>query len=191
MAITRDFRRQPVRIYLCGSIKKGASDRRDRTEYWQDIHEEKIKTWVSSDVSILNPAKFLISRKDYFVNFGCDMYLVRTSDLVIADLRSEKGIGVGAEMMFAQGSGIPVISWLPPGSHYRRDLSDVFGEDLKNWTHPFAYSLSDYVEDSLEGVCHRINVLISQNFYKEPRQDVVDGAIGKFLALYPDLTHGR
>ena len=55
-------------------------------------------------------------------------------------------------MMFAVQNGLPVITWSPPESHYRRKfLPNVYGEDLHDWTHPFIFGLSDYIVDTLEG----------------------------------------
>ena len=175
-----------VRIYLCGSVKKGLADDRPTGEFWLPEHERVIARAVIGAVELLNPSKTKISRQDYFVNFGCDIFLVRSSHLVIADLRSEKGIGVGAELMFARQAGIPVVSWLPPNSHYRRDLSDVFGEDLRDWVHPFAFALSDYIEDSLEAVCMRANMILSGT---SPRAEgkAIEVAVEKFLIQYPEF----
>jgi hypothetical protein len=174
-----------VRIYLCGSVKKGVTDTRPGTEFWSPEHEEFIARTIDGNVELLNPSKTPISRKDYFINFGCDIFLVRSAHLLIVDLRSEKGIGVGAELMFARQARVPVIAWLPPGSHYRRDLSDVFGEDLQNWVHPFAFSLSDYIEDNLEAVCCRANAILSGSLDLAHQSRTIEDAIDSFLALYP------
>jgi hypothetical protein len=176
-----------IRIYLCGSVKKGLTDNRPETEFWSPQHEDLIGRTIKGNIELLNPSKTPISRKDYFTNFGCDLFLVQSSNLLIADLRSEKGIGVGAEMMFARQAAIPVIAWLPPESHYRRDLSNVFGEDLQNWMHPFAYALSDYLEDSLEAVCHRANAILSGSIDRISESKTIERAIDKFLTRYPEF----
>ncbi|RWC53042.1 hypothetical protein [Mesorhizobium sp.] len=143
--------RRPLRIYLSGSIRKGAADLRSNDYFWSEGDEEYIrKNCGATDVELLNPAKITLERNDYALNFGCDLHLVSISDIVLVDARTEKGIGVGAEMMFAVNRGIPVISWAPRDTHYRRSfLPDVFGEDLHDWTHPFIFGLSDYVVESL------------------------------------------
>jgi hypothetical protein len=145
-----------LRIYLSGSIRKGDGDSRPDRFFWSERDEAFISANVGAEkVELLNPAKASIQRTDFALNFGCDLYLVSISDVVLVDARTEKGIGVGAEMMFAVSRGIPVITWAPPNSHYRRDfVPNVFGEDLHDWTHPFVFGLSDYVVDSLaDAVC--------------------------------------
>lgn len=185
MGINKMPQNEGLRIYLCGSVKKGVGDDRTQNEFWCPEHEEKIHSCVSAKVTLLNPSKTNIQRSDYFLNFGCDMQLVASSDFLIADLRSGKGIGVGAELMFAHQSRIPVISWLPEKSHYRRDLSDVFGEDLENWIHPFAFSLSDHIEVSLEDICHKINLINQGALSALSSQRSISQAKAHYLKSHP------
>lgn len=140
----------PLRIYLSGSIRKGAGDPRSPDHFWTRENEEFIRANAGGPVELLNPAKTDIRRQDFALNFGCDLYLVSISDVVLVDARREKGIGVGAEMMFAVQRGIPVITWAPPDTHYRRSrVPDLFGEDLHDWTHPFIFGLSDHIVSDL------------------------------------------
>lgn len=142
---------RPLRIYLSGSIRKGADDPRPSDHFWTRDDEEAIRSGIGSPVELLNPAKTDIRRQDFGLNFGCDLHLVSISDVMLVDARRAKGIGIGAEMMFAAQCGIPVITWAPWETHYRRSsVSDVFGEDLTNWIHPFVFGLSDHVVDELE-----------------------------------------
>lgn len=141
---------RPLRVYLSGSIRKGSDDTRPTDHFWTADDEAFILANGRQRIELLNPAKTDIRRQDFGLNFGCDLYLVSISDIVLVDARKEKGIGIGAEMMFAVQRGIPVITWAPQETHYRRsEVPNVFGENLKNWTHPFVYGLSDYVVDNL------------------------------------------
>lgn len=141
---------RPLRVYLSGSIRKGSDDTRSSDNFWTADDEALILSKGGQRIELLNPAKTDIRRQDFGLNFGCDLYLVSISDIVLVDARKEKGIGIGAEMMFAVQRGIPVITWAPPETHYRRsEVPNVFGENLKDWTHPFIFGLSDYVVDSL------------------------------------------
>jgi hypothetical protein len=91
-----------IRIYLSGSVKKGRDDNRNPSEFWTADDENFIFKKINLEVVLLNPSKSPISRNDYFVNYGCDLYLVESADVVLVDLRGERGIGVGAELMYAQ-----------------------------------------------------------------------------------------
>lgn len=149
-------------IYLSGSVKKGSGDGRSNESFWTDEDEETIVTSVRGRrTRLLNPSKSVLRRSDYYANFGCDLHLVSISDLILVDARDKRGIGIGAEMLFAQGLGIPVISICPPNTNYRRDfVPGVFGEDLKDWIHPFVYGLSDHIADNLDDAISLINILI-------------------------------
>lgn len=150
-------------IYLSGSVKKGSTDPRSKASFWTDEDEHEITSGISGrKVQLLNPSKSVLRRSDYYANFGCDLHLVSISDLVLVDAREKRGIGIGAEMLFAQTRGIPVISICPPNSTYRRDhVPDVFGEDLIDWIHPFIYGLSDHIVDDLHDAIALINSLIA------------------------------
>lgn len=176
-----------IKIYLSGSIKKGRTDNRGEDAFWSPAHEEEIRRLVIEPVVLLNPAKTSIKRNDYFVNYGCDLYLVGHADCVLVDLRMERGIGVGAELMYARVINKPVIGWLPPNSVYRRDLiEDVFGEDLANWTHPFAFGLCDFIADNLELACQQINSMWAEGELRKDEAKSPEKAIAAFLDIYGD-----
>jgi hypothetical protein len=178
-----------VNIFLSGSIKKGRSDQRDERYFWTAEDEETIRRTVAKPVVLLNPAKSPIRRNDFFVNYGCDLYLVEKSHVVLVDLRTQKGLGVGAELMYAQFTGHPVVGWLPDNSYYKRErIADVFGEDLFGWTHPFVYGLCDIIADNLTEACRAINRMcdtgaFDKNLKKSPKE-----AIKKFRETYGDIV---
>jgi hypothetical protein len=151
-------------VYLSGSVKKGDKDGRPDADFWSQRDEEKLANAINSPaVRTLNPSKSKIRRSDYFANFGCDLHLVNISNVVLVDVRAKRGIGIGAEMMFAQMSGIPVVSICPKNSAYRSDLvPNVFGEDLKDWIHPFVFGLSDYIVEDLDEAVNLINDLLDE-----------------------------
>jgi len=143
---------------------------------------------LGKETLLLNPAKTPIRRNDYFVNYGCDLHLVSVSDVVLVDLRQEKGIGVGAELMFAQQTDRPVVAWIPPNSYYRRDRVDgVFGEDLVNWVHPFAFGLCDVLADTLLDACGAINHLRAEGFAKDSAK-APHLAMKRYLEVHGDLS---
>ncbi|WP_369059089.1 hypothetical protein ABOZ73_15855 [Caulobacter sp. 73W] len=180
-----------MRVYLSGSVKKGSTNSRSSSNFWTEDDEALIVDQLGPDTVLLNPSKSPIQRNDYFANYGCDLYLIYSSDVVLADLRREKGIGVGAELMFARMCDKPIVSWVPQESHYRRSkVPNVFGEDLENWVHPFAFGLSDALSETLAEACE----IIAQRFSAGERAEEIishspAAAIEYFLKLYPHLEH--
>jgi hypothetical protein len=160
-------------VYLSGSVKKGSNDKKDDDSFWSDEEERRITLNINADVQTLNPSRSRLKRNDYYANFGCDVHLVNISDVVLVDARTKKGIGIGAEMMFAKMKGIPVITICPRNSHYRRDfVPDVFGEDLVNWIHPFVFGLSDHIVASVDEAIELINSLWPDNLCRKSGDDV-------------------
>ncbi|HUY47090.1 MAG TPA: hypothetical protein VMV92_15380 [Streptosporangiaceae bacterium] len=133
-----------LRVYLCGSIKKGKED--TRSDFWtaEDIHE--LKAAVSPcELIVLNPGERQDNLSDVKATFGRDLLQVFTSDAILVDARHRRGVGVGAEMLFAKIHGIPVITVAPPNSHYHRSNVTLMGQFVEDWTHPFISELSDHV----------------------------------------------
>jgi len=176
-ASTAAVRKDVLFVYLSGSIKKGNADDRGDESFWNEDEERRIISGMTEiQVQTLNPAKSEIRRSDYLANFGCDLYLVSISDAVLVDARTRKGIGIGAEMMFARFEGIPVITICPPNSNYRRDfLPGVFGEDLSDWIHPFVAGLSDYIVNDVDEAIDLLNELWSSGrLVRRPSPDVYE-----------------
>ena len=139
-----------IRVYLSGSIQKGSAD------------VVKKSVWTSVDIcvlhevldgvvnlSLLNPTSRSDDLSDYQSVFGRDLLQVYISDLVLVDARDRKGIGIGAEMLFANMCGIPVVSVSPQNSQYRKENLEYIGQFISNWIHPFIGGLSDHVADSV------------------------------------------
>jgi len=174
-----------ITIYLSGTIRKGAHDTRPDYLFWSDDEEKYISENIADCAPrMLNPAKTPIQRGDFRANFGCDLYLISISDVMMVDARHEKGVGVGAEMMYAHLFEIPVITICPPNSNYRRSfLPNVYGEDLHNWTHPFIDGLSDHIADNVQHAVAIINSLGCDGL-RESRREPLPAAIQYFRQKY-------
>lgn len=170
-------------VYLSGNVRKGIDDTRSADAFWSEDDEERLRRGVSRvPLTLLNPARYPMRRADPRANFGCDLHLVRTSDAVVVDARAERGIGVGAEMMFARYAGTAVITVCPPNTFYRRDVvRGVDGEDLIDWVHPFVASLSDEVVDTVEEAAASLDRLATVGPMRRPRLPPVEDAIAYYL----------
>lgn len=183
----------PVNIYLCGSVKKGTSDKRGPEFFWTEEDESVLSDCFDNAPKLLNPSRSPISRSNFDVNFGCDMFLVANSQGMIVDLRQSKGIGVGAEMMFALHVGIPIVGWTGEVSHYKRDrIYNIQGENLSNWVHPFVSGLCDFHHSNLRTASAELAHRIRQNKEKQKKLSPPHPSIGtyieKFVERYPDFA---
>lgn len=137
-----------IGIYLAGSIKKG-HEKADET-YWTEEDMSLIKkTLKKHEVSFLNPAFRTDNLSDQRSVFGRDMVQVFSSHFVFVDARDRRGLGVGAEMMWAKVNRIPVVTWAPKNSHYNKDETTILGVPVKNFIHPFVESLSDQIVETV------------------------------------------
>lgn len=178
-----------VKIYLCGSIKKGNEDSLERKYWGPEEEEEIIKAFNSGwEIKLLNPATANIKRGDSLGNFGGDMFLVKNSNFIFVDARDRRGIGIGGEMFAAKHFSIPVVSLCPVGSHYRKEcVENLCGENVTNWVHPFITGLSDYIADSIPDA---VKWMI--DFTNKPRKvkglEIVDEAMDRFLSIQEDYS---
>jgi len=138
-----------IAIYLAGSIKKGHENSNE--SYWTEADMTFLKNSLSSyDVSFLNPASRSDDLSDQRSVFGRDMLQVFCSDIVFVDARDRRGLGVGAEMMWAKLHKLPVITLAPKNSHYHKSDTTLLGVPVKDWIHPFVESLSDAIVENLQ-----------------------------------------
>lgn len=142
-------------IYLAGNIRKGQED--DDQEVWTEEHQRYLQSRLSHvNLVFLDPQSRLDDLADQVSVFGRDLLQVSSSQLVLVDGRSRRGLGVGAEMMFAKVNRIPVAVWLPEESHYQRSHIHLLGQEVADWIHPFIYNLGDYLAPTLEDVARWI-----------------------------------
>lgn len=140
-----------ISLYLAGSIQKG-HEKPDET-FWTNDNMSFLKTCLHPfQVIYLNPAFRTDDLSDNRSVFGRDMLQVFSSDVIFVDARDRRGLGVGAEMMWAKLNRIPIVSWAPRNTHYRKDATTVLSKHVNNFVHPFVECLSDkIVEDLAEG----------------------------------------
>lgn len=138
-----------ISIYLAGKIQK-AHEKADET-YWSKEDLQQLEKFLSPyTVHFLNPAVRQDNLSDQHSVLGRDMIQVFSSDAVLVDARDRRGLGVGAEMMWAKMNRIPLISLSPMNSHYQKESTSLLGVQVKHWVHPFIEGLSDKVACSLE-----------------------------------------
>lgn len=188
-----------IAIYLAGSIKKGHEPSKE--SHWTDHDMHELKQHLQGyDVAFLNPAFRFDDLSDQLSVFGRDMLQVFCSDVVFVDARDRRGLGVGAEMMWAKFHKIPIVVWAPKDSHYHKSSATILGVPVENFVHPFVEGLGDKIVETLaegaqwiktiecdpqasvKGVEHIENAMKhykAQQFHRDrPMQEVVNGNEG-------------
>lgn len=149
-----------ISIYLAGSIKKG-HERADEFFWTDDDMLFLRETLPEYELCFLNPAFRSDDLSDQRSIFGRDMTQVFCSDVVFVDARDRRGLGVGAEMMWAKVHKIPVITLAPPNSHYNKSKTTLLGVAVENWIHPFVESLSDAIVENLSDGAMSVRKFVS------------------------------
>lgn len=163
-----------VFIYLSGSIKKSHADDKASLDYWTDVEIGQLKAHFSAkdyNVVFLNPASRSDDLSDEFSLFGRDTLQVFLSDAVLADMRGKRGIGVGYEVAFANFKNIPVVSWSLEGTYYRPYETELMGQKLINWTHPFVSQTSKKIVNTLEDATEAVLEVAATGQKKIPLSD--------------------
>jgi hypothetical protein len=147
-------------IYLAGSIKKGHENPNET--FWTDEDINLLKEHLDLyEVAFLNPAFRSDDLSDQRSVFGRDMLQVFCSHVVFVDARDRRGLGVGAEMMWAKLNKIPVVTLAPKDSHYHKKQTTILGVIVNDFIHPFVESLSDKIVENLAEGAHWIERMIS------------------------------
>ena len=136
-------------LYLAGAIQKGHE--LSNGFFWTDEDMRLLRADLQEyEVAFLNPSFRTDDLSDQRSVFGRDMTQVFCSDVVLVDARERRGLGVGAEMMWAKVRRVPVVAWAPKNSHYRKDKALILNVEVRNFVHPFVESLSDAVVGDLK-----------------------------------------
>lgn len=150
--IEKSTKTNQIALYLAGNIQKNHEN--ESRVFWTNEDRKMIEQGLNPcSVSFLNPALRTDDLSDQKSVFGRDMTQVFCADVIFVDARERRGLGVGAEMMWAKMNRIPVLTLAPKNSHYHKEEVTLLGVTVQNWMHPFVESLSDeVVEDVEEGV---------------------------------------
>ncbi len=138
-----------IAIYLAGNIKK-CNEKTD-DEYWGEDEMKKIVDILRPcEVDFLHPGIRNDDLSDQLSVFGRDMTQVYCSNVIFVDARQRRGLGVGAEMMWAAINRIPVVTLCPAESHYHKNQAKILDIPVSNWIHPFIEGLSDVIVPTIE-----------------------------------------
>jgi|SRR5579872_5743074 len=167
-----------IAIYLAGSIQKGHES---HPSQWTEQDRKLLQNLLPEfKISFLNPDIRTDDLSDQRSVFGRDMLQVYSSDLVFVDARDRRGLGVGAEMMWAKYNRIPVLTLSPKDSHYNKKSTSLLGVSVQNWVHPFVESLSDGIVSDLSEGAHWIREALFDHSHPKKGMEFVHAAMGYY-----------
>lgn len=178
------YMKSKIAIYLAGTIQKGHEI---NETFWTEADRHFIKSSLENyEIIFLNPAYRTDDLSDQFSVFGRDMLQVFSSDFVFVDARDRRGLGVGAEMMWAKMNSIPVITWAPKNTHYRKDSTTILDVSINDYVHPFVHALSDKIVDNLTEATVWIEYVISNPMAEIKNAQTIESAMDYYKATQLD-----
>jgi nucleoside 2-deoxyribosyltransferase len=139
-----------MKIYLAGSVPKGDKEQASSVD-WRVGYEEKLKS-AFPNASFINPYKKEVPESDFLYVFGKDCKEVKEADLIIVNSENRLGVGTSQEMVIAKYFNKKVVTVLPKDSYHRRSNVTFHGSLIEDWIHPFIFSFSDLIVESIEAV---------------------------------------
>ncbi len=161
-----------MKIYLAGSVPKGAEEEKDFVN-WRLKYKEILEDFF--DAEFIMPDSGEMDESDFLLIVGKDSKSIKSSDLVIINAEERLGAGASMEMVIAKYFKKPVITVMPKNSHHRRPnvtfRSKFFVED---WMHPFVHVFSDFVVEDVAEI-----EKIKDKIFTTPIKDIsiIDKAI--------------
>lgn len=177
-----------IAIYLAGNIKK--SHEQLHESFWGEPEMAAISAALQPvQVDFLHPGLRSDDLSDQKSVFGRDMTQVYCSNVVFVDARQRRGLGVGAEMMWAKMNSIPVVTLCPLEAHYQKSQIQILDVSVNNWVHPFIANLSDFVAPTLEAGAEWIHSF----FIKKHSHITIKGPkyIKEAMAYYRESQFGK
>jgi len=139
-----------MKIYLAGSVPKGDKEA-EVFDNWRKRYQGLLLA-VFPDADFIDPYVREADESDPLLVAGFDCAHIKTADLVVVHAEEKLGAGTSQELVVAKYFHRPVITVLPKDSHHRRSnitFHDVF---IKDWTHPFIHTFSDFIVERVEDI---------------------------------------
>lgn len=111
--------------------------------------------------------------------FGRELYQLALADCVVIDARQKRGLGIGVELAVARLLEKPVVSVVPPDSHYRPGTVRYRGIRVAEYVHPHLDALSDVIVNTFSDAGAWLQV-----FFDERRSAKTSASISNALRMY-------
>lgn len=163
---------QMLTIYLAGDIPKGDEEGKD-FKNWRLIYQEVLAK-IFDGAKFIDPWRPDKDENDPVAVFGEDCKHIKEADLIVIKAEEKVGAGTAMEFVIAKYFKKPVVTVIPKDTHHRRSNIVFGGQLVKDWVHPFIFSMSDYVVERVEEIAE-----IKDQILKDKPKDItfIDTAI--------------
>lgn len=170
---------KPLRVFMAGKVAKG--EEICSIKDWRVACIEKLKQVRKFE--FISPENPKLDESKPFTVFGYACKLIRDSDFVLVDASRRLGAGTAQEMIIAKYFDKHVMTILPRNTYHRRTNLQMYDVLVEDWIHPFIYTLSDHIFDSIEEVADFL--IQNPNFLETaPKKlSIIDESIASYEAI--------
>lgn len=138
-----------MKIYLAGSVPKGDEEAKNFDD-WRSRYRQSLQKFFDAD--FIEPYHRELDEGDFLAVVGQDCRHIKECALVIVNAEEKLGVGTAQELVIAKYFRKPVISVLPKNTHHRRSNVAFHGKLVEDWIHPFIFTFSDFIVESINEI---------------------------------------
>ncbi|MFH1749699.1 MAG: hypothetical protein ABH837_02285 [bacterium] len=138
-----------MKIYLAGSVPKGDEEAKGFDD-WRNRYKQSLQKFFDAD--FIEPYHKELDEGDFLAVVGQDCRHIKESSLVIVNAEEKLGVGTAQELVIAKYFKKPVVSVLPKDTHHRRSNVPFHGKVVEDWIHPFIFTFSDFIVESINEI---------------------------------------
>lgn len=136
-----------MKIYLAGSVPKGAEDEKVFIN-WRLRYKKVLDTFL--DAEFIMPNSGDMDESDFLLIVGKDSKSIKNCDFVVVNCEERLGAGTSMEMVIAKHFKKPVITVMPKNSYHRKSNVTFQGKFfVEDWMHPFVHTFSDFIVENV------------------------------------------
>ncbi|MDP8246651.1 MAG: hypothetical protein P9M00_00785 [Candidatus Tritonobacter lacicola] len=134
---------------MAGSVPKGDAEAKIFND-WRSKYKQLLQKFFEAD--FIEPYHKELDEGDFLAVVGQDCRHIKDSSLVIVNAEEILGVGTAQEIVIAKYFNKPVISILPKDTHHRRPNVVFHGKLVEDWIHPFIFTFSDFIVESIDEI---------------------------------------
>lgn len=171
-----------LKVYLAGKVSPNSVFGRHD---WRDKFCARLSELSGFDIINLDPTKshpdFNLDENNPMLMLGRDCFMIKSADLVIANLTDDISVGGAQEMLIAKYYNKPLIGIAPKEGKFFKSEKEIRGKIYKNYIHPFVSVPCDAVVEDINGAADSIKNFFSRSDNPVKNITILDEALKYYL----------
>ena len=135
-----------IKVYVAGKVSQNSSF---GTSFWREDFCKELEEKSGMKIINLDPTSRKNMPFDSEMVFGRDSFMIKNSDLVIANLTDDISIGGSQEMLIAKYFKKPLLGIAPKGGKFVNKNYNDFGRTV-DFVHPFVFVPCDAIVNDMD-----------------------------------------